>query len=148
MSTAKQKTSSIWSYYSEECETLFVRCNKFSSKIKRGKYGDRKIWPSNPLWSHLKTRHAADHRKTMEDRDKADQVTKERKLDEAERQAVYVNRAPKLAAFVEKKESTNHSFYYTINIMNLLYYYEILTNLLLAYQSYDFYLVENGTKIG
>ena len=40
----------------------------------------------------------------MEDRDKADQVTKKRKLDEAGRKAVYVNGAPKLAAFVEKKE--------------------------------------------
>ena len=117
-------------------------------KSSEEKYGDRKSWSSNPLWSHLKTRLAADHRKTMEDRDKADQVTKERKLDEAERQAVYVNGAPKLAAFVEKKESTNQSFYYTITIMNLLYNYVILTNLLLAYQSYDFYLVENGTKIG
>ena len=56
----------------------------------------------------------------MEDRDKADQVTKKRKLDEAERQAVYVNRTPKLAAFVEKKEKYQPQFllYY--------YYYEII----------------------
>ena len=56
-STAKQKTSSVWSYYSEECETPFVRCKKCSAKIKRGKDGDRKSWPSNQLWSHLNTNY-------------------------------------------------------------------------------------------
>ena len=40
--SAKQKTSSVWSYYSEECVTPFARCNKCSAKTKRGKDGDRK----------------------------------------------------------------------------------------------------------
>ena len=85
MSTAKQKTSSVWSYYSDECGTPFARCNKFSGKIKQGKDGDRKGWSSNPLWSHIKTKHAADHRKVIKDSKKADQFTKKRKLDELER---------------------------------------------------------------
>ena len=35
------------------------------------KDGDSKSWSSNPLWSHLKTKHVEDHRKAIEDRDKA-----------------------------------------------------------------------------
>ena len=35
MSTTKQKTSSVWSYYSEECGTPFAQCSQCSTKIKR-----------------------------------------------------------------------------------------------------------------
>ena len=103
MSTAKRNKTSVWSYYSEECGPS-ARCNKCSAKIKRGKEGNRKTWSSNPLWTHLKTKHAEDHRKAMQERDIANQATKKRKLDDEERQAVYVSGTPKLAAFLEKKE--------------------------------------------
>ena len=101
----------------------------------------------------------------LKERDNADQLTKKRQLDEAEKLAVHVNGTPTLEAFLEKKKkyqpnNAEHSyfsdytffydilyvhFYYTITIMKLLYKYEILMNLLLAYQNFknDFYLVEN-----
>ena len=78
MSTAKQKTSSVWTYYSEEFGTPFARCNKCSVKIKRGKDGNKKTWSSNPLWSHLKTKHGAEHIKALKERNNADQLTKKR----------------------------------------------------------------------
>ena len=52
----------------------------------------------------------------MQERDIANQATKKRKLDDEERQAVYVSGTPKLAAFLDKKD---------------------------AYHNYDFSLVEN-----
>ena len=97
MSTAKQKTSSVWAYYSEEFGTPFARCNKCSVKIKRGKDGNKKTWSSNRLWRHLKTKHGAEHIKALKERDNADQLTKI-KLDEAEKLAVYVNGTPTLEA--------------------------------------------------
>ena len=98
MSTAKQKTSSVWAYYSEEFGTPFARCNKCSVKIKRGKDSNKKTWSSNPLWSHLKTKHGAEHIKALKEREKAYQLTKKRKLDEAEKLAVYVNGTSTLEA--------------------------------------------------
>ena len=64
-------------------------CNKCSVKIKRGKDGNKKTWSSNPLWSHLKTKHGAEHIKALKERDNAGQLTKKRKLDEAEKLAGY-----------------------------------------------------------
>ena len=104
MSTAKQKTSSVWAYFSKEFGTPFARCNKCSVKIKRGQDGNKKTWSSNPLWSHLKTKHGAEHIKALKERDNADQLTKKRKLDEAEKLAVYVNGTPTLEAFIEQKK--------------------------------------------
>ena len=112
MSTAKQKTSSVWAYYSKEFGTPFARCNKCTVKIKRGKDGNKKTLSSNPLWSHLKTKHGAEHIKALKERDNADQLTKKRKLDETEKLAVYVNWTPTLEAFIEKKKkfrSTNRT---------------------------------------
>ena len=40
----------------------------------------------------------------MKERDNADQLTKKRKLDEAEKLAVYDNGTPTLEAFIEKKK--------------------------------------------
>ena len=104
MSTSKQKTSLVWAYYSEEFGTPFARSNKCSVKIKRGKDSNKNTWSSNPLWSHLKTNHGAEHIKALKERDNADQLTKKRKLDEAEKLSVYVNRTPTLEAFIEKKK--------------------------------------------
>ena len=87
-----------WAYYSEEFGTPFARCNKCSVKIKRGKDGNKKTWSSNPLWSLLKTEYVAEHIKALKERDNADQLTKKRKLDEAEKLAVYVNGTPTLEA--------------------------------------------------
>ena len=71
MSTAKQKTSSVWSYYSEECRTPFHKC---AAKIKRGKYGNRKSMEP-PL-----DQSCCRHRKAIDYRDKADKPENVQKL--------------------------------------------------------------------
>ena len=104
MSSSKLKTSSVWSFYLEENGTPYASCKKCLMKIKRGKEGSKKNWSSKPLWTHLEAKHPVDYRKAMEERDIANSATKKRKLDEEERQAVYVSGTPKLAAFLDKKE--------------------------------------------
>ena len=104
MSSTKQKTSSVWLYYCEEYGTPFAQCSLCSSKIKRGQVGDKKTWMSKPLWSHLKTKHHQQYRDACENRENTDRIAKKSNLGVTQKQAVYVNVPPKLAALIEKNE--------------------------------------------
>ena len=55
--TSKQKTSSVWPFFREDVGTPFATCTLCSSRIKRGKDGDRKNWSSKPMWTHLRSKH-------------------------------------------------------------------------------------------
>lgn len=83
--TSKQKTSSVWPFFREDVGTPFATCTLCSSRIKRGKDGDRKNWSSKPMWTHLRSKHQTEFRNAAESREKAEQAVKKRKLAEAEK---------------------------------------------------------------
>ena len=60
--TSKQKTSSVWPFFREDVGTPFATCTLCSSRIKRGKDGDRKNWSSKPMWTHLRSKHQTEFR--------------------------------------------------------------------------------------